>query len=85
MAGAAGQQANRQASRFAVPALFGTILLVLLVLAPVSQAESGPYEPDDTILSAAGPLTIDQSYLAGAEMAGDKDFFTSMSPLLPRT
>jgi hypothetical protein len=75
MVRAGGQRANRKSSRFAVLALFGTISLALLAFAPTTQAEPGPYEPDDTILSAAGPLAIGQSYLAGVETAADKDFF----------
>jgi len=58
-----------------VPALVGMILLVLAVLAPASQAEPGAYEPNDTTVSAAGPLTSGQPYRAGVETAGDRDFF----------
>ncbi len=75
MTRAVGRQANRKSSRFAVLALFGAISLALLAFAPATQAEPGPYEPDDTILNAIGPLTIGQSYLAGVETASDKDFF----------
>jgi hypothetical protein len=58
-----------------VAALFGMILLALLVLVPASRAEPGAYEPNDTTLSAAGPLTSGQSYRADMETVGDKDFF----------
>jgi hypothetical protein len=56
-----------------VAALIGMIFLV--VLAPASQAEPGAYEPNDTTLSAAGPLASGQPYRAGVETAGDRDFF----------
>jgi hypothetical protein len=49
--------------------------LMLLALAPASQAAPGPYEPNDTIAGAIGPLMIGQPFRAGVETAGDKDFF----------
>jgi len=38
-------------------------------------AETGPYEPGDTVLNGAGPLAIGQSYVAAIETPSDKDFF----------
>jgi hypothetical protein len=61
-------------------------LLVSLATAPRALAAAGPYEPNDSIPSAAGPLLIDQSYLAGIETPGDRDyfFFYVTSPRLPQ-
>jgi hypothetical protein len=60
-------------------------LFVTLATAPRALAAAGPYEPNDSIPSAAGPLLIDQSYLAGIETPSDRDFYffyvTSASPV----
>ncbi len=54
----------------------------LVVLASVAfsvllspGAAAAPYEPNDAIPSAAGPLAIGQTYVANLETASDKDFF----------
>ena len=58
-------------------ALFGLAipLFVTLATAPSALAAAAPYEPNDSITSAAGPLLIDQSYLAGIETPSDRDFY----------
>jgi hypothetical protein len=67
--------AGGQTPPWAAAALFGAISLILLAVAPASRAAPGPYEPNDTNLSAAGPLAGGQPYRAGVEATGDKDFF----------
>jgi hypothetical protein len=52
-------------------ALFAVSLM--LIFAPAVQA--APYEPNDTILSAAGPIAFGQTWDAALETASDKDFF----------
>lgn len=51
------------------------IALSALVLAPRPASAQDSYEPNDTILSATGPLAIGQTYNAGLEIPGDRDFF----------
>jgi hypothetical protein len=54
-------------------------LLAMLALAPIFAPRvavaAGPYEPNDSVLSAAGPLLAGQTYAAGLETPGDRDFF----------
>lgn len=59
---------------FALLALLAT-LLSALVCGSRSLAAEAPYEPNDTMLSAAGPLAIDQTYVAALETSSDRDFF----------
>jgi hypothetical protein len=58
-------------------ALLGCFITLSLtsVLAPGAAATPGAYEPNDTILSAAGPLANHQSYETSLETENDKDFF----------
>jgi hypothetical protein len=42
-------------------------------LAP--PAAAAPFEPNDSILSATGPLALGQTYTAALEAQGDRDFF----------
>ena len=46
-----------------------------LSLAPVAAAEGAPFEPNDAITAAAGPLAFGQAYTAGIETASDRDFY----------
>lgn len=55
--------------------LLVTLSLMLAFAAPKLLAAQVPYEPNDAIPSAAGPLIIDQTYVAGLEISGDRDFF----------
>jgi hypothetical protein len=57
-------------------------LLTLLVglaqalsLAPMAAAEGAPFEPNDAITAAAGPLAFGQAYTARIETASDRDFY----------
>ncbi len=51
------------------------VLLALgLVFAPGLRA-AGPYEPNDTLANAAGPLAGGQAYTGGIESQGDLDYF----------
>jgi hypothetical protein len=49
--------------------------LALAVLAAPAAAEA-PYEPNDAITAAAGPLLIGQSYFAALELGGDRDYYS---------
>ena len=73
MLGAANQRGDRRTPYRAVLALLAALALALIA-APPSHAEEGPYEPDDTMFNAAGPLAIGQSHLARVEMARARDF-----------
>lgn len=55
-------------------ALVGALWLALALAPDVAQAE-GPYEPNDGIPGAAGPLLSGQTVHAALEAEGDKDFF----------
>jgi hypothetical protein len=48
-------------------------LLATLVLA--GAAEAAPYEPNDTFLQAAGPLSGGRDYVAAIETANDVDYY----------
>jgi hypothetical protein len=60
------------------------VLLSMTALAPRAEAES---EPNDTILSATGPLANHQSYTGRLEVENDRDFyfFYVTSPSSPVT
>jgi hypothetical protein len=47
----------------------------LAVLATTGTASAAPYEPNDSIPSAAGPLLAGGTYSAALETPGDRDFF----------
>ncbi len=51
-----------------------SIAVSLALLAAPAAAES-PYEPNDSLLSAAGPLVAGQTYDAALETSGDRDFY----------
>ena len=60
----------------------GSIVISLLAalasastLAPTAAVAAVPYEPNDSVLSAAGPLLAGQTYGAALETPGDRDFF----------
>ena len=44
-------------------------------LAPRAPAAEAPYEPNDALATAAGPLTAGSLYSAALETASDRDFF----------
>lgn len=73
MTGSAELRPTRRRIGFAVLALL--ITLSPLVFAQKPLAAQGPYEPNDASPSAAGPLAIGQTYDAGLEIPGDRDFF----------
>ena len=72
MIGAGSLRARRRAG-FAVLGLAAALCLAPAA-APGARA-AGPYEPNDTTLSAAGPLLAGQAYVGGVEAQGDRDFF----------
>jgi hypothetical protein len=45
------------------------------MFAPPSQAADGAYEPNDSALSAGGPLLLGNTYTAALEAQGDRDLF----------
>jgi hypothetical protein len=49
--------------------------ILALALAPRSMAASDPYEPNDSIGTATGPLVAGASYSAALESPSDRDFF----------
>jgi hypothetical protein len=51
------------------------LLAASLLVAPRSHAAEGAYEPNESVLSAAGPLTMGGTYAARLERQDDKDFF----------
>jgi hypothetical protein len=57
-------------------AAWAALLAVSLIVAfAPAAAQAVPYEPNDTILSAAGPVAFGQTWDAALETASDKDFF----------
>jgi hypothetical protein len=48
---------------------------VVLVLPCASSAATPPYEPNNAVLEAAGPLFANQMYFGALETPGDRDFF----------
>jgi hypothetical protein len=50
------------------------LLLFALVFAPGLRA-AGPYEPNDALAAAAGPLAGGQTYTGAIESQGDLDYF----------
>lgn len=57
--------------QLALLAMFAASLLV----PPQSHAAEGAYEPNESVLSAAGPLTMGGTYAARLERQDDKDFY----------
>jgi hypothetical protein len=55
-------------------AVVTTTLLMGFALASTASA-AGPYEPNDSIPSAAGPMYFGQTYAAAVEIPADRDFF----------
>jgi hypothetical protein len=55
--------------------LVGWLVAVVLTLTFASPSTAAPYEPNDSILAAAGPLVIGQTYEAALDTASDRDFF----------
>lgn len=51
-----------------------SLLLAGLMAASASAAQP-PYEPNDSLLTAYGPLTINQTYTAAIETENDLDYF----------
>jgi hypothetical protein len=60
--------------RPATAALLATLSLTLVFTARPVAAEA-PYEPNDSIPSAAGPLAIGATYTAAIESPSDRDYF----------
>lgn len=51
------------------------MLLFALVFAPGLRAAQGPYEPNDALANATGPLAGGQAYTGAIESQGDLDYF----------
>jgi hypothetical protein len=49
--------------------------MIALVAAQGASAAQPPYEPNDSLLTAYGPLTLNQTYTAAMETENDRDFF----------
>lgn len=50
-------------------------LLLAAVVAPNAGAAQPPFEPNDNLLTGAGPLGINQTYTAATETSNDQDYF----------
>ena len=57
----------------AIPALAASLSLALIATLPAGA--EAPFEPNDSLPSAAGPLAVGQTYEAAIETTGDRDFF----------
>lgn len=55
-------------------AIWATALTSLALSAAPAMAEP-PYEPNDTLLTAAGPLAASTTYMAGIETSNDVDYY----------
>jgi hypothetical protein len=55
--------------------LFLALATLGLFVAPRANAAQGAYEPNDSVLAAAGPLLFGGAYTAALEMQGDRDLF----------
>jgi hypothetical protein len=53
----------------------GVLLGGLLSLVFLAQAAAAPYEPNEALPAAAGPLASGQTFSAALETSGDRDFF----------
>jgi hypothetical protein len=69
--------------RVGVAILALPVSLSLALLAAPPAAAEAPFEPNDSLLSAAGPLAIEQTYTAAIETVGDRDFFYFYVTALP--
>lgn len=65
----------RGSRRGVVRGLVGGMVAVVFALTLASPTAAAPYEPNDTIASATGPLLAGQTYEASLESASDRDFF----------
>lgn len=59
-------------SRYPLAPMLGALVLMLSVGTACAQ---GPYEPNDSISAAAGPLETGGSYVAAVEGSTDRDFY----------
>ena len=56
--------------------IVATLLMGAVLVVPcAASAVAAPYESDSTILEAAGPLFVNQTYSGAIETPGDRDFF----------
>lgn len=53
----------------------GALACALLVFGPGASAQAAPYEPNDTVAQAIGPLNGGQDYNAGIETSNDEDYY----------
>ncbi|MGH2973456.1 MAG: hypothetical protein ACRDLL_01105 [Solirubrobacterales bacterium] len=51
------------------------ITLLMALVGPPGAASAAPYEPNDAMPAAFGPLALGQGYSAALESSGDRDYF----------
>jgi hypothetical protein len=82
--GADARQGELRRRGFALPILF--VFLTGLLIASQSAPAGSPYEPNDAVPGAFGPLELGKSYGAALETPSDRDFyfFYVTAPGLPQ-
>jgi hypothetical protein len=50
-------------------------MVAMAIAPPAAGAAQPPYEPNDSLLTASGPLGLNQTYTAAMETENDRDFF----------
>jgi hypothetical protein len=58
-----------------LPALCAVVAFAALCAGPASAADEGPFEPNDTLQTAFGPLAPDVGYTAQFETASNADWY----------
>jgi len=66
---------SRSRRRGTTGALLGLAILAASCFLPSFAAAEAPFEPNDALPSAAGPLLAGQTYAAALETPSDRDFF----------
>lgn len=69
-----GDERVPRLTRFRKLATLGLLAGGLLVASPVAS-QAAPYEPNDTVAQASGPLNGGQDYTAGIETGNDNDYY----------
>lgn len=55
--------------------VIAAVLAISAIAAPSASAAQPPFEPNDSLLTAYGPLGLNQTYTAAMETENDRDFF----------
>jgi hypothetical protein len=66
---------GRRSLNIRVPGCLALALAVLGTASPAADAVQPPYEPNDSLLTAYGPLGLNQTYTAAMETENDRDYF----------